>query len=215
MRIQDPYRELGVGRDATDDQINQAFRKLAAQYHPDRNPGDAKAEERFKRVAEAYRILHDPKARAAYDRGGEEEVRAQTGFRGFDSGEEVMSHFGDILGSLFGGRFGGQFRRRAIRDAMPEFWVEEETKPSEPEAALEVPLDVATAALGGTVDVPLPRGRTAEMRVPPGTQPGQVFRLAGQGVNGDLLVRVRIAIPRSLSPEARRLFEALRKTLRR
>ena len=208
MSIHDPYAELGLSRDASDDDIGRAFRKLAARYHPDRNPGDPSAEERFKRIAEAYRVLHDPKARAAYDRGGEEEVRVQTGFRGFDSSEDVMSHFGDLLGGLFG----DGVRHRAFRDAMPGFMMEEEPSTAERE---EVGVDVATAALGGTVDVPLPNGRTAEMRLPSGTQPGQVFRQAGQGVGGDLFVKVRVDVPRALSAEQRKLLQAFQRTLRR
>jgi DnaJ-class molecular chaperone len=212
MPIHDPYGELGLDRKATDDDIGRAFRKLAARYHPDRNPGDPAAEEKFKRIAEAYRILHDPKARAAFDRGGEEEVRVQTGFRGFDTSEDVMSHFGDLLGGLFGGRV----RHRAFRDALPGFMMEEEPQDGESSTLeREVRVDVATAALGGTVDVPLPRGGVAEMRLPPGTQPGQVFRLAGQGLGGDLFVRVRVDVPRTLSAEQRRLLEALRRTIRR
>lgn len=207
MPIHDPYQELGLARDASDDEIGRAFRKLAARYHPDRHPGDRAAEEKFKRIAEAYRVLHDPKARAAYDQGGDEEVRVQTGFRGFDSSEDVLSHFGDLLGGLFG----GGIRRRAFRDAMPGFMVEEEPAQTD----REVVVDMATATLGGTVDVPLPSGRTAEMRLPPGTQPGQGFRLAGQGVEGDFLVRVRVELPRTLTAEQRRLLEAFQRTLRR
>jgi DnaJ-class molecular chaperone len=212
MPIHDPYEELGLKRDATDDDIGRAFRKLAARYHPDRNPGNAASEEKFKRIAEAYRILHDSKARAAYDRGGEEEVRVQTGFRGFDTSQDVMSHFGDLLGGLFGGRV----RHRAFRDAMPEFLMEEEPQEDvSSNAQEEVRIDFTTAALGGTVEVPLPRGGVAEMRVPPGTQPGQIFRLAGQGVGGDLLVRVRVELPRTLSAEQRSLLVAFQRTLRR
>src|SRR5215831_8336896 len=118
----DYYADLGVARNATADEISSAFRKLAAKVHPDRNPGDRKAEENFKRIAEAYNVLRDPKSRAAYDRGGSEQVELDTGFRGFDSTEDVFSQFGDIFGELFGARF----RSRAYRRWPDEFDVEPE-----------------------------------------------------------------------------------------
>src|SRR6185503_6322402 len=81
----DYYADLGVSKTASADEIGRAFRKLAARYHPDRNPGDKSAEENFKRIAEAYNVLSDPKSRAAYDRGGSRQVEADTGFHGFDT----------------------------------------------------------------------------------------------------------------------------------
>lgn len=210
----DYYADLGVSRTATADEIGRAFRKLAAKYHPDRNPGDRSAEQNFKRIAEAYNVLSDPKARAAYDRGGTEQVQADTGFRGFDSTEDVFSHFGDIFGDLFGGRV----RARAYRRWPQEFETEIEVYP-EPADSLDLKRDASisawTALLGGTVDVPLAEG-TAEMTIPAGTQPGQQFRLAGQGFRdrrgrrGDVIVTVRVEIPRRLTSAQRRLLEQAR-----
>jgi DnaJ-class molecular chaperone len=206
----DFYADLGVSRNATSDEIGSAFRKLAARYHPDRNPGDRTAEEKFKRIAEAYNVLRDPKSRAAYDRGGSEQVRVDTGFRGFDSTEDIFSHFGDIFGDLFGARF----RSRAYRRWPDEFDVE-----PEPDLDLhrEVMISVFTALLGGTVDVPTAEG-TAEMTVPPGTQPERKFRLARQGRRdrdgrrGDVLVTVHVEVPRRLTPAQRSLLEQARRT---
>jgi len=209
----DYYADLGVSKTASADEIGRAFRKLAARYHPDRNPGDKSAEEKFKRIAEAYNVLSDPKSRAAYDRGGQEQVRADTGFRGFDSTEDIFSHFGDLFGELFGSRV----RARAYRRWPQEYETEIEVHP-EPGDSLdlrrEVTISVFTAMLGGAVDVPLAEG-TAEMTVPPGTQPGQQFRLAGQGHRGrgrrgDVIVTVRVEIPRRLTPAQRRLLEQAR-----
>ena len=76
----DYYAELELARTATKDEVGKAFRRLAAKHHPDRHPGDKVAEEKFKRVAEAYQVLSDPKSREAYDRGGEAQVRTDTGF---------------------------------------------------------------------------------------------------------------------------------------
>ena len=131
----DYYADLGVSRTATGDEIGAAFRKLAAKYHPDRNPGDKSAEQKFTRIAEAYNVLKDPKTREAYDRGGSEKVAADTGFRGFDSSEDVFSHFGDIFGELFGNRV----RARAFRRWPEEYETEIEVFP-EPSESLSVML---------------------------------------------------------------------------
>src|SRR5678815_2922881 len=100
MADSDYYAELGVARDAAPEDIRRAFRKLAAQYHPDRHPGDKAAEAKFKKFAEAYSVLDDPKARAAYDRGGQPQVEADTGFRGFNTTEDIFSRYGDIFGAV-------------------------------------------------------------------------------------------------------------------
>ena len=100
----DYYADLGVSREASSEDIGRAFRRLAAKYHPDRNPGDQQAEEHFKRIAEAYNVLSDAKSRAAYDSGGSRQVEADTGFRGFATSEDIFSRFGDIFGDLFGER---------------------------------------------------------------------------------------------------------------
>ena len=97
----DYYKELGVSRDASLEEIRAAFRRLAAKHHPDRNPGNKAAEREFKRLAEAYDVLSDAQKRAAYDRGGAERVRSSPGFRRFDSTSDVFRSFGDILGDLF------------------------------------------------------------------------------------------------------------------
>lgn len=136
MAERDYYAELGLPRTASADEIGRAFRRLAAQHHPDRNPGDKQAEERFKRVAEAYNVLSDPKSRAAYDRGGAPRVEADTGFRGFDSTEDVFSRFGDVFGDLFGERM----RRRA--PAPRDFEVELPLTPLEAERGARKTLTV-------------------------------------------------------------------------
>src|SRR6201987_3531219 len=96
----DYYKTLGVGKNATDEEIKKAYRKLARQHHPDRNPGDKKAEEKFKEISQAHDVLSDPEKRKAYDRG-------QGPLGGFASGNFGPSAFGggfsDILSNLFGG----------------------------------------------------------------------------------------------------------------
>jgi molecular chaperone DnaJ len=109
----DYYEILGVARTATDVQIKSAYRKLALQYHPDRNPGDAAAEERFKEAAEAYAIISDTDKRSAYDRFGHAGVSG-AGAGGFDPNafagfEDIFGNLGDLFG--FGDMFGGRRRR--------------------------------------------------------------------------------------------------------
>ncbi|HVT92443.1 MAG TPA: molecular chaperone DnaJ [Bryobacteraceae bacterium] len=110
----DYYEVLGVSRDVDDQALKGAYRKLALKYHPDRNPEDSDAEERFKEAAEAYGVLSDPQKRAAYDRFGHQGVQ-NGGAQGFDPSN--FADFGDILGDLFGfgDLFGGGGGRRRSR----------------------------------------------------------------------------------------------------
>jgi molecular chaperone DnaJ len=107
----DYYEILNVPRDCDDQTLKSAYRKLALQHHPDRNPEDRSAEEKFKEAAEAYAVLSDPQKRAAYDRYGHQAFNGAAG-QGFD--ETAFADFGDILGDLFGFDFfgGGQRSRR-------------------------------------------------------------------------------------------------------
>lgn len=125
----DYYEVLGVGREATDDEIKKAYRKLALKYHPDRNPGDKEAEEKFKEAAEAYDVLSDAEKRAKYDKYGHAGGPQMGGFGGGTGGgfggfgggmsmEDIFAHFGDIFGDIggsysggFGGATAGQPRR--------------------------------------------------------------------------------------------------------
>lgn len=112
----DYYEILGVSKTATDEEIKKAYRKTAIKYHPDKNPGDKEAEEKFKEAAEAYEVLSDAQKRAAYDRYGHSGVGGAAGggfgrggFGGHMSMEDIFSQFGDIFGGHFGGfsGFGG------------------------------------------------------------------------------------------------------------
>ena len=118
MAKRDYYEVLGINRNATKDEIKKAYRKLAMQFHPDRNPGDKTAEENFKEAAEAYEILSHDDKRNNYDRFGHEGVRGSGfGAEGFSSVNDIFSHFSDIFGgsSIFDEFFGGSQRGRSRR----------------------------------------------------------------------------------------------------
>jgi len=178
MPPQDHYKVLGVGRKATQDEIKKAFRKLARQYHPDTNPGDAKAEERFKQISQAHEVLGDPDKRKDYDRAlanpFSQAGRGGTGQPGFDTGG-----FGDIISDLFGqarGRAGGgappRQRTERGRDLEAEISISFEQAVS----GAEVPISVPTYERCGTC---------AGTGAKPGTAPTVCPRCAGRGVEAE------------------------------
>lgn len=113
----DYYEVLGLKKGASDDEIKRAFRKMAMKYHPDKNPGDKKAEEHFKEVNEAYSILSDPDKKSKYDKFGHAGVDPNSGFGGSGGGfgggmEDIFDMFGSMFGGGFSGAGGGNARRR-------------------------------------------------------------------------------------------------------
>ncbi|MEY4730198.1 MAG: hypothetical protein RL020_1356, partial [Pseudomonadota bacterium] len=107
MAKKDYYEALGVNRDASDEEIKKAYRKMAMKFHPDRNPDNPKAEAQFKEAKEAYEILSEPEKRSAYDNYGHAGVDPQAGMGGAGAGG-FADAFGDIFGEIFGvGRAGG------------------------------------------------------------------------------------------------------------
>ena len=110
----DYYEILGVDRSASEEEIKKSYRKLAMQYHPDRNPGNGGAEEMFKEAAEAYEVLCDPEKRDIYTRYGHEGLSG-AGYRGFSGFEDIFSSFGDIFGDVFGFSTGRSHSRTGAR----------------------------------------------------------------------------------------------------
>jgi molecular chaperone DnaJ len=120
MAKRDYYEVLGVNRNANDAELKKAYRQMALKYHPDKNPNNKEAEEKFKEAAEAYEVLSDSEKRSRYDQFGHDGVKnGAGGFGGGMSMEDIFSHFGDIFGGAFGGSFGGfgggQRQRRVNR----------------------------------------------------------------------------------------------------
>jgi molecular chaperone DnaJ len=140
----DYYEVLGVERNADSDTLKRAFRKLAMQYHPDRNPGDKQAEDHFKEASEAYEILSDPERRARFDRFGHQGVEGFGGGPGF-SNVNINDIFGEIFGDIFGG--GGRGRRVKNRGADLRYNLE---------------LTFEEAAFGTEVSVKIPRPKRCE-----------------------------------------------------
>ena len=110
----DYFEILGVERNASEEEIKKSYRKLAMQFHPDRNPGNREAEEMFKEAAEAYEVLCDPEKRDIYTRYGHEGLSG-AGYRGFSGFEDIFSSFGDIFGDVFGFSTGRSRSRTGAR----------------------------------------------------------------------------------------------------
>ena len=172
MARRDYYEVLGVPRSADEAELKAAYRQLALQHHPDRNPGDQAAEQSFKEASEAYAVLSDPAKRQTYDRFGFEGVGATGGPGGFqDFGDlgNFTDVFNDLFGDLFGGR-GGRPRGRGQRGADLRYNLE---------------VDLADAREGSQAQITIPKTRSCETchgsGAKPGTQPERCGRCRGTG----------------------------------
>ncbi|RMH16816.1 MAG: J domain-containing protein [Acidobacteria bacterium] len=197
MPQKDYYSSLGVDRNASPEDIQRAYRKLARKYHPDVNRASG-AEERFKEISEAYEVLKDPEKRKAYDRYGSAFQGAGGGGRGFDN---VHFDFGDLggggFGSIFETFFGGRGRRRGGFEQFVDFGDAGHAHRAHDEEA-RLALTLEEAAAGGTRELTITdpmsgRSRTHKVKLPPGVKQGQRIRLAGRGSSGgDLYLTVEI-----------------------
>ena len=189
----DPYQTLGVKKDASQDEIQKAYRRLAKKLHPDLNPGNKQAEEQFKEVSQAYDLLGDADKRARFDRGeidasGAERPR-QRYYRDFAEGASSYStdsgfaDFGadDFLSEIFGRQARGNLRMRGQ------------------DVQYRLPLGFLDAINGGKQQLTLPDGSVLDVTIPPGTRDGQVLRLRGKGrpgigggPAGDALIEIEV-----------------------
>lgn len=199
---QDPYAALGVAKTATEDEIRKAYKKIAKTSHPDLNPGDAKAAERFKAAAAAYDLLKDTEKRRRFDAGeidasGQERPQHKF-YREYAEGPEATYHttsrgfedfgdYSDVFADLFGQRGGRARGGEGLRMRGPDRHY-----------TLEV--GFLEAAKGGTRRITLPGGSEIEVRIPEGLADGQTIRLRGKGGEGigggpagDALVAVSVA----------------------
>src|SRR3954454_13442148 len=163
MAVKDPYKVLGVDKKASQDEIKKAYRKLARQYHPDKNPGDTAAEERFKEVQGAYDLIGDPDKRKQYDQGGGILGGFGGGAGGFNPGSfrGNFGGFGDILSDLFGNAGGGPAGRGGR--PHPERGGDLET---------EVSLSFEQAMEGGQVPITVPVNASCKTCHGTGARPG-------------------------------------------
>ncbi len=292
MDYKDYYQILGVDRSAGPEEIRKAYRKLAMQYHPDRNPGDKQAEDRFKEINEAYQVLSDPQKRSHYDQLGSAysswQQRGAPGnfdwsqwFTGQPGGNVHVEYgdlndlfgegiFSDFFQSIFGGLGGAatgtrtrtmpayqqpvtislqeaykgttrtiQSNRRKLEVRIPagvktgskvrvagagpdgadlylivEMAEDSRFERQEDDLKTTAAINVFTALLGGEAEVETPTGKV-KLKIPAGTQPDQVFRLAGRGMphlrnsqtKGDLFVRIKVRVPKQLTPKQKALLE--------
>ncbi len=186
----DYYEILGVSRTATEDEIKKAYRQMAFKYHPDRNPGDSEAEQKFKEAAEAYEVLRDQDKRRQYDMYGHAGVSGGMGGHPFSSAEDIFSHFSDIFGDIFGFAGMGRDFSRADRPQQGA------------SLRYNLKLSFRQAALGDTVKFTIPRRENCPDCKGTGAEPGSKIENcsqcggSGQIVQGHSFFKLAVTCPR-------------------
>lgn len=242
MTTKDYYKILGVNEEASVEEIKKLYRELAKKYHPDRNKGNKQAEDRFKEINEAYDVLGDPEKRKKYDQfrklggaglGGEhvswEDLMKQFQGQGrpFGSGRGFdFSNFGrafgldDLFETFTNGPTGSQRTRPGFEHMNngSAFETEETMTRENLDVRLEASLNLAQILLGTKIRLRTPQGKKIDLRIPPGTDPGHVFRIPRMGKQsgtetGDLYVIAKVNTPKDLTPEQHDLFEKFARSL--
>jgi curved DNA-binding protein len=199
MDYKDYYKVLGLTKSASQDEIKKAFRKLAVKYHPDKNPNDKKAEDRFKEINEANEVLGDPAKRKKYDELGanwkdyQQQGQSYGGQRQgeqryHDFGQGFGGEFSDFFESFFGGGGFSGFDQRQTKTRSR----------TGSDLSAEMELTLSDVFYGSTKQVSID-GQKVNLKVKPGTRDGQVLRMKGKGSpgmgggeNGDLLIKVKL-----------------------
>lgn len=209
MGKKDYYEVLGISRSADEKEIKRAYRKLAKKYHPDTNPGDRQAEQKFKEATEAYNVLSDAEKKKLYDQygfaafedgfrsdtdhtGGRDSFSGSFHFGGADMGDmgDMGGAFDDLFGSMFGGGFGNSYESRHFRQ-----------KGADAQADIQISFDEAVLGCDKVIHLRDGNGKTSSLQVhiPAGIDEGQSVRLKGKGASGinggafgDLMLKVHI-----------------------
>lgn len=170
----DPYRTLGVSRTASPDDIKKSYRRLAREHHPDRKPGDKRAEDLFKDISSAYELLSTPTKRRQFDAG---EIDAQGNKRRAQAHAYNTYQRNADAGRARKSPFDNFFKDRAQRE-------HQSIKANGADVSYTLKVPFLEAALGAVKDVRMASGKTLKVRIPSGTETGQVLRLKGQGMTG-------------------------------
>ncbi|HYG41073.1 MAG TPA: DnaJ C-terminal domain-containing protein [Cytophagales bacterium] len=206
MEYKDYYKTLGVNKNASQEEIKKAYRKLAVKYHPDKNKGDKKSEEKFKEVSEAYEVLEDPEKRKKYDQLGSNWKQYEQAGGGFDWSQYANTNkggtrfefegdpndfmggggFSDFFKSFFGGGFGGG----AQSQSNSGFYKEPDL-----EGRIDISMEEAFSGTSRIIDL---SERKLRVKIKPGIKDGEILRIKNQGTKtpnkGDLLLKVSIKI---------------------
>ena len=193
--MRDYYEILGVNRDASADEIKKAYRKLAVKYHPDKNPDDKTAEERFKEASNAYSVLSDPEKRRVYDTRGHAGIHGM-GFEGYTNVNDIFSNINlnDLFGrTTYGG--GGGFDEVFGDIFGPQHRTTRTYRGRDHKVNLSIPFE--DSVLGSTKEVTI-QGKNINIKIPAGIKDGQTLRIRGQGESlgsgpsGDLLAKISV-----------------------
>jgi DnaJ-class molecular chaperone len=234
--MKDYYQALGVSESASSDEIKKAYREIAKKYHPDKNPGNKAAEERFKEASEAYETISDPEKRKKYDNlrrygalgGAAGGMRPDFGggfggsSRGGGGDDQEIWEPGESFSDAFGRIFGAGFRPGRTQQSRPQ--AEEESSDPQPtadpffkrkgnNAYVDLTINLAQALLGSRMRVRTPTDQKVTVRIPAGSESGRTLRVPQMGYQigggvGDLFIKLHVAIPKDLTDEQKEAARA-------